>query len=189
MRRFRYSSDWAVLGFWAMFLLGLFFAFFLVNSMRDYFSRQAGILSDFYLRQIKYREFSGRLLFPYFLGKRMKWAALFLGLCFFHITLPVMLTFAVWMGFSFGLLMGIGVLKFGVTGIAVSILMILPQGILYLFGALTLFLAVQEWESVAGYWQAFPAKRLFLGIVIIFLGILTESYVNPLCLKLIFRLI
>lgn len=178
-----------MIGFGAMFLAGLLFAFFLVNGMKDFFIQRAGILSDYYFRQLKYREFDGRKLLPYFLGKRMKWAALLLGGSFLRITFPAMLSFAAWMGFSFGLLVGIGVLKFGGTGLLIGLLLILPQGVCYLAGAFVLFQALIGWESAGNYWPSFPAKRVFLGVLLLFLGILTESYVNPWCLRMIFRLV
>ena len=91
-----------------------------------------------------------------------------------------------WFGFSFGMVMGISVLKFGFLGVGTGLLLVLPQGIFYAAGALVMLQGLAEWKWSFNRWTAFPGKKLMGSTVLFFLGILTESYLNPWNLRLLF---
>lgn len=184
----RKDNVWRQL-FGVFFLLGAVFAFFLVNGMENYFQERAGIFSEYNLRQIKYQEYDSRRLFVYFFGKRMKWAVLLLVLACFRMTAWGLAAFSGWIGFSMVYLGGIAVLKFGFRGIVLFFLAMFPQEIFYLWGAGILFCWLWKWETEGNYWEWFPGKKLAMAFGILLLGILTESYVNQSCLKLVYRLL
>lgn len=175
--------------FGIFFVLGAVFAFLLINGLKTYFFENAGIVSEYSLRQMKYQEYDSKRLFFYFFGKRMKWAVLLPILACFRLTVWGLAMFSGWAGFSVIYLGGIAVLKFGIRGVAVAFLMMFPQGLLYLWGALILFGWLMSWEQEGTYWGIFPWRKLALGYGIILLGILTESYVNQYCLKLVYNLL
>ena len=185
--RYTREGGWGVL--LGVFLGGIVFALFLVNSMRTYFSQQAGIFSDYYFRQVKYRNPGGNKMLWYLLGKRMKWAVLAMGVPLFEMSIPCMVAYMAWMGFSLGLMFSILILKFGGKGFLMGLLGIFPQALFYAIGSVILFDALYLWERRGSAGKIFPLGNVLKGMVMLFLGILTESYVNPLCLKLVFRLL
>lgn len=102
MNRMRYPEEKLTLRFTLAFLLGFFAALLVSWCGREYYLQKAGLISDFYLRQLKYKNLEGRRLFGSFLGKRMKWAALFPGILLLGAAEPVMLLAGGWLGFAFG---------------------------------------------------------------------------------------
>ena len=187
MNRIHYPEEKITLHFMASFLAGVLTALLLVWCGRSYYLQKAGLISDFYLRRLKYRNLEGRRLLGSFLGKRMKWAALFPGILLLGAAEPVMLLAGGWLGFAFGLVLGISVLKFGFLGLGAGILLVLPQGFFYTAGVLVMFQGLADWKWNFTRWLAFPGRKLLGGTVLFFLGILTESFLNPWNLRLLFR--
>ncbi len=64
-----------------------------------------------------------------------------------------------WFGFSFGMVMGISVLKFGFLGVGTGLLLVLPQGIFYAAGALVMLQGLAEWKWSFNRWNGFPGKE------------------------------
>ena len=80
MNRMRYPEEKLTLRFTLAFLLGFFAALLVSWCGREYYLQKAGLISDFYLRRLKYKNLEGRRLFGSFLGKRMN--NRFIGLSF-----------------------------------------------------------------------------------------------------------
>ena len=70
MNRMRYPEEKLTLRFTLAFLLGFFAALLVSWCGREYYLQKAGLISDFYLRQLKYKNLEGRRLFGSFLGGR-----------------------------------------------------------------------------------------------------------------------
>ena len=107
MNRMRYPEEKLTLRFTLAFLLGFFAALLVSWCGREYYLQKAGLISDFYLRRLKYKNLEGRRLFGSFLGKRMKWAALFPGILLLGAAEPVMLLAGGWLGFAFGVVVSL----------------------------------------------------------------------------------
>lgn len=189
MNRLRYPEEKLTLHFLLSFLLGFFAGLLVSWCGRKYYLQKAGLISDFYLRRLKYRKLEGRRLFGSFLGKRMKWAALFPGILFLGTVEPVMLLAGGWLGFAFGVVLSLSLLKFGFFGLGVGLLLTIPQGLFYAAGALVMFQGLADWKWNFAHWLAFPGRKLMTGTILFFLGILTESFVSPWNLRLLFHLI
>lgn len=189
MNRMRYPEEKLTLRFTLAFLLGFFAALLVSWCGREYYLQKAGLISDFYLRRLKYKNLEGRRLFGSFLGKRMKWAALFPGILLLGAAEPVMLLAGGWLGFAFGVVVSLSVLKFGFFGIGVGLLFTIPQGLFYVAGALVMFQGLADWKWNFANWLAFPGRKLMTGTFFFFLGILTESFVSLWNLRLLFYLI
>lgn len=102
----------------------------------------------------------------------MKWKKFFVALC-----LGVV-------GFLAGILTVSAVLQLGIKGILFCLVGIFPQGILYSISFTILF----------AYWYQFPERRwnrtkLLFVIVSFILGIVLETYVNPLLLKWVIQIL
>ncbi|MFR2189267.1 MAG: hypothetical protein ACLS5R_08115 [Blautia sp.] len=186
MKKIHYPDETMMRYFIAAFLTGVLFSLLIIWYGKTYYLQKAGLISNFYLRRLKYRSWEKRELLGCFLGKRMKWVALF-PVFFFGagVHLPLFLAGG-WFGFSFGMVMGISVLKFGFLGVGTGLLLVLPQGIFYAAGALVMLQGLAEWKWSFNRWTAFPGKKLMGSTVLFFLGILTESYLNPWNLRLLF---
>jgi len=176
------GTKWLAIG---AALAGFLFGVFLVKEMDTYFLERAGVISDYSFRQIKYREYDEVRLLWYFSGKRMKWAVILTGAAAFGVVRFFIGGISGWVGFSLGFTGCVAVVKFGVKGILMIVLGMLPQGIFYLWGLGVFFRQLELWESEGRNWLYFPWKNMFLGIEILGIGVFMESYVNPLCLRLI----
>ena len=189
MKKIRYPDETMMRYFAAAFLTGVLFSLLIIWYGKTYYLQKAGLISDFYLRRLKYKHLEGRRLFGSFLGKRMKWAALFPGILLLGAAEPVMLLAGGWLGFAFGVVVSLSVLKFGFFGLGVGLLLTIPQGLFYVAGALVMFQGLADWKWNFADWLAFPGRKLMTGTVFFFLGILTESFVSPWNLRLLFHLI
>ena len=106
----------------------------------------------------------------------MKWAALFPGILLLGAAEPVMLLAGGWLGFAFGVVVSLSVLKFGFSvseGNSHD-----SPGAFYVAGALSCFRVWADWKWNFANWLAFPGRKLMTGTVFFFLGILTESFVS-----------
>ncbi len=123
------------------FLAGFIGGILSVNLLGDGYLSQAGILSDFFLKQYKYLEIDGIGLFFYILEKRIKWVALLWILGYTVAGVPCAAAYTAWMGFCAGTLFSIGVLKLGMLGIlfargngASDFFIYVPAWIFFLYG-------------------------------------------------------
>ena len=119
----------------------------------------------------------------------VKCAALFPGILLLGAAEPVMFLAGGWLGFAFGVVVSLSVLKFGFFGLGVGLLLTIPQGLFYVAGALVMFQGLADWKWNFANWLAFPGRKLMTGTVFFFLGILTESFVSLWNLRLLFYLI
>ena len=85
----------------------------------------------------------------------------------------VMLT-VVWLGFCFGMVICMAIIKLGSKGIVLIVTALAPQGIFYAMAGIVLFRYMLEYPMVR--WDAGRSIRLGLFLM---LGIITECYVNP----------
>ncbi|MFQ9150372.1 MAG: hypothetical protein ACLR6B_01245 [Blautia sp.] len=115
----------------------------------------------------------------------MKWVALFP--VFFWGRRPssvVSCRRLVWLFFWYGY--GDFCFKIWFSGSWNRIASCIAAGIFYAAGALVMLQGLAEWKWSFNRWTAFPGKKLMGSTVLFFLGILTESYLNPWNLRLLF---
>ncbi len=163
------------------FMGGLFFGLvYAIAFGRDYLEN-VGFASDVF--QIRYleEEIDKNILFPYLLKGRgfsyfIVWiiGSSFLGAFMLYAVLG-------WVGFSVGVYVVAAAVKYGLGGIFFFLATLFPQGLFYIpaFGLVL-------WYSYKNYGR----KDVFLyfvvfviGLLLLFMGILTESYVNPQIIK------
>lgn len=175
------------------FLLGIIFA----NWVGKSYIQNVGILSDYFLNRYKYTEINGSTLFLYVLEKRMAGILLIgtLGITFWGIV--ILFGGVIWFGFSSGLFLSAATMKYGFKGIFISLGCIFPQYLIYI--PLCIFLLSMVYSIwVELYYGPKVSNRskktrrqlygeyilLFLLICIVMLvGIMLETYVNPSILK------
>lgn len=186
-----------VKGIIIIFFIGLLGGVLIVNLLKESFLNQAGILSDYFIRQYKYLEIDSGELFCYILGKRLKWILLLWILGFTVIGLLAGGIFTLWMGFTTGTLLSIGVLKLGVRGILFCIGAVFPQGLIYIPAWLLLLYGIYQRSGGRLLERKGTGRKpelkyilLIVGICLFtILGILLESSINPWIVKLVLRFI
>lgn len=195
VKRVRLESRF-VKGLVIFFLAGFIGGILSVNLLGDGYLSQAGILSDFFLKQYKYLEIDGIGLFFYILEKRIKWVALLWILGYTVAGVPCAAAYTAWMGFSAGTLFSIGVLKLGMLGILFcagamvpQIFIFVPAWIFFLYGIYRK--SVRRNQGGRNPSGGIDWNYILIGVgmcLFLLFGILVESYINPWIVKRILRL-
>lgn len=184
-----------------LFLVGgLFFGIFYAIFLAGDYLQNVGFVSDYFQVRYLQEEMDTDAFLPYLVKGR--------GFSFFLLWimgssfLGSILIYAVlcWIGFSVGIYLAAATMKFGIAGVGFSLAAVFPQVIFY----------IPSYGLVL--WQAYAINRkragmavfnrndyfanrgnrelvfrycvvLVAGILLLFLGILTESYINPVILK------
>lgn len=176
--------QYAYLSFFLCFVLGIFGANLLLKG-------QGGGTgwSAYWMESLQYRQIRTGDFFAYLLSERMPIFLLFLLLAFTNLSLVLGILYIGWQGFCVGTLMSLAVMTYGIKGILLILIGMLPHYILY-FGLLFFYLwLMREKRNGQRLPQAAGKRRvclclLGLLLLIIFMtGIFLESYVNPYFLK------
>lgn len=171
-----------LLSFAGGLLLGIIYGGFFAKK----YVEQVGFISDYFMVHYLKNEIDGNQLFPYLLKGRgtslfVLWAlgSSFLGGFLIYLVL-------LWLGFSTGIYLMAGILKKGLAGLGFCIAAFFPQGLFYLpaFGLVLIQAYVTARRQEAGKERAVRYFAVLLvSFLLLFLGVLTESYVNPGILK------
>ena len=142
------------------------------------YTAEPGIFSDFFLKQYQSVEIVAKEYLWYLIRIRFVPVLILLGLAFTKIRKVSAIAFAVWTGFSGGMLLSMAVLGMGIKGSLLCIVGILPQFLLY----------VPAYMVVIWYSYTYPKnhwntqKTIFVGLALC-VGVMLEAYVNPLLVK------
>ena len=166
--------------FFAGFLLGILFGCMYGKDYRDY----AGILSEYYLNRYKYMELNEDRLFFYLLAERLPDVIMLLLFSFTNLRKIVFSGYLGWMGFSAGTILTISVIRFGSKGILLCLAGMIPQ---YFFYILVLILTVTKIFSGGNIPLVGIVVHYFGVFILLVAGIMLETWVNPLFLKLFLK--
>ena len=167
-----------------VYLISFLAGIVLANTLGVEELRHYGILNEYFVKQLLYASINyDDLLF-------------LLGIT--RIGIPTHFVYLAWNGFSFGVVMVSVIVNFGIRGIPVLCALLFPHYLFYiplyliLFG-LSCYLGKREMkrQSASG---GLPEKVLFLGGIVMtlglfFIGIMTESYVNPRIMKKLVKIL
>lgn len=181
----RYSGNYSripqgrgfLLLFFAGFLFGILFGCVSGKEYLDY----AGILSEYYLNRYKYMELIKEQLFFYLVKERLFSAILLILFSFTVLGKTVMTGYLTWIGFSFGTLLTLSVIRFGGKGILLCIASMLPQYLLYVTAFLLLLAKISNSGIISkGKAGLVGNGILYLTIFLLLVaGVLLESWINP----------
>ena len=183
------------------FVGGLFFGIVYANFFAGNYFEEVGFISDYFLIQYLQEDVDKNQLFPYLLKGRglsffLIWimGSSFLGSILIYLVL-------VWIGFSIGIYVVAAIAKYGLGGIGFCMAAVFPQALFYIpaFGLVLLqayairVKSNRNENSLRSHSFELKSSRkeimvpyvfvLLLGLVLLFLGILTESYMNPQIVK------
>lgn len=185
------------------FLIGFVLGVLLINFWNKEELLQIGILSQTSLEKLRYLEVDKANLFLYTFQNRMVMVG---GLLLLSSTLfGVICVYAasLWLGFATGALLSAMLIRFGNQGIIMFLGGILPQYFCYIPACILLFrwcrkLCVKLYypqKSIGNMYRngvqeiTYFIMQLGIILLILLLGIYLESYVNPMLIKWILRII
>ncbi len=167
--------------FLAGFVLGVFYIILLGHSENSNM-----LMSSYFFSKYQYMEYSSLDLLGYILKSRLS-ILIFLWLMGLTVigSMTVLL-FSLWVGFSFGLILTMAVLKLGMAGILLCIISMMPQYLVYFPAFLFGLLRIYEMSRTKK-WSGAYAGMFGITLVLVLIGALLESYVNPLLLKMLLK--
>ena len=173
------------------FLGGLFAGIIYGWLFAPGYMEQVGFLSDAFLLNYLKRDIDGNHLFGYlFKGRSISlffvWilGSSFLGGALIYLVL-------LWSGFSVGLYLMAGLVKRGISGLGFCIAAVFPQMLFYIpaFGLVLIQAFVLSGKREMGKERVLRyGIILFVSFLLLFMGVLMESYVNPAILKKLLKI-
>lgn len=160
--------------------------------------KQYSIFNEYFLNQLSYVSVNYNDLLFYIAENR---GIMFVLLLVFSVTkfgIPVHFLYIIWNGFSFGIAMVSVIVNFGFKGILVLCAFLLPQYLFYILTYIMLFYFSWQWTDIVKnekYRQPLFSKKIWtvcffiVMILLFFIGIMTESYLNPYIIKKIIKII
>lgn len=185
-----------------LFTIGLFLGILIVNIGYDTWIREGSLLGTDMISRLKNSIPDGGSLFGYVLKHRLFTVCLLGLLATTMVGLPAVCGYVCYMGLSAGCLLSVAVIRYGIRGLFLMAAGVFPQGILLIPGYAALFLwtvGVNRMlysrgtspEYYGGYGRrSYLKKGLQMAgiLVVVLLGCLLESYVNPQILQYVLKL-
>ena len=176
-----------------LFMIGLFLGILLVNIRYDVWAGEDGLLNAAMMKRLQSSEPDGNFLFGYILKHRVLVVLVIGMLATTMIGLPIVCGYVCYLGVSAGCILTIAVVRYGIRGLFFMAAAIFPQGILLIPGYFLLFIwgldchrelygRVDGLEGRYLIGKQFILKKgiKLLGILlVIIIGCVVESYVNP----------
>ncbi|MEG0962038.1 MAG: stage II sporulation protein M [Lachnospiraceae bacterium] len=181
----------------AAFIIGIFIANFMGREQVS----NIGILNDYFMERFEYTNINGEKLFFYLVEERVPILLLLLLLVFSSLGILLGILMLGWQGFSIGFMLATAVAKYGGKGILLILAGLFPQYLIYLpvyifYCFLAIFIKKRTYCSQSGMTISQDRRKIYgmgailacLILVVFFLGIFLESYVNPMILKKVLKI-
>lgn len=175
------------------FLLAFVAGIFIMNMGQGVFLENAGLLDENSLYQMKYMTVNSNTFFIYVLKKRITTVIGIALLSSTYLGLITVYAYSVWVGVSFGMLISASILRYGMKGFLLIIISAFPQYILYVPALIVLLISAHE--MCASIYFPSKCKEIHSGknnvekkrriiqfaavMLVVIIGTLAESYVNP----------
>ena len=188
-----YGADSRHISWLYLFLGGFFVGVFVLNIWRNSFLQDMEFLCAACLSRLRYLDVDGGAFFRYVLRERMGAVILLCLLATTYVGTVVISAYALWMGAMAGIFLSVASIRYGIRGIALVLVSVLPQYLLLVPAyimlmdwcyCLNMALYHPERLNEAGYvrgkqylMRKIPRLLILTGIVIT--GSVMESYVNP----------
>lgn len=159
------------------FVLGVFYIVLLRRSENSNM-----LMSNYFFSKYQYMDYSETELFWYVLKNRFS-GLLFLW--FMGITVfgsMAVLFYCLWIGFALGLILSMAVVRLGMAGMLLCIISMIPQYLVYIPAYSYGMVRVCERGQSKRNMGSNLITWLVMGSMIL-LGVILESYINPLLLK------
>ncbi len=181
-----------------LFMIGLFIGILIVNVGHDTWISDSGLLGTDMMRKLQNTTVEGGKLFGYILKHRLFTLCMLSLLATTMFGISAICIYICYLGFTAGCLLSVAVIRYGIRGLIFMMAGIFPQGILLIPGYVALFLWAAGinrvlyakgtyMDSFERYSRQFYLKKgmQLIGIlIVVIIGCLLESYVNPRMLHL-----
>ncbi len=159
------------------FVLGVFYIILLGRA-----DNHNMLMSSYFFAKYQYMEYSSLDLLVYILKSRLTLITFLWLMGLTVIGTMTVLMFSLWAGFSMGLILTMAVVKLGMAGMLLCLISMFPQYLIYfpafLYGLLHIYEMSQQKRWNGTYVAAFGLMAL-----LVIVGGVLESYVNPMLLK------
>lgn len=182
-----------------LFMLGLFIGILVVNVGHDTWIRDGGLLGTDMLEKIESSTLESGKLFGYILKHRLFTLCMLSLLATTMFGISAICCYICYMGLTAGCLLSVAVIRYGIRGLIFMMAGIFPQAILLIPGYVALFLWASGINRVlyakGAYIDGFErySRQFYLKkgiqivgiLIVVIIGCLLESYVNPKMLHLV----
>lgn len=176
-----------------VFFLGIIVGILLIFLFRSRLQTDISVMNEEWILYIQNGQVNCKSLFVYILLKRVKELGIFVLMSTTFIGLICIYGYTALLGMGTGILMGVACLRYGVKGIVLVLAASFPQVLVYVPVFIYIFhlcylLCVKLYFPHKDYWKSSSSTKVFLfknvfaiiiAIVVVIIGILLESYVNP----------
>lgn len=171
--------------FFLCFFVGIVWANLLGDNSRNRFF----MLNEYYLQQLKYSKIDYNGLLLYILENRLPYLLLMVLLSFTLAGILIQILFVGYFGASFGFLCVMAITNFGWKGLVYIGGFLFPHYIFYIiFYMLFLRIFIKKKEGITTGRKELMMQAGVL-IFLLILGFFSESYVNPIFLKRLIKII
>lgn len=186
-----------------LFMTGLFLGILLVNIKYDIWMQEDGLLNVSMLRQLQGIELDGGYLLGYIMKHRVLTILIIGMLASTMIGLPIVCGYVCYLGISAGCILSIAVIRYGIRGLFFMAASVFPQALLLVPGYFLLFRwgidcnrklygkndGLEGRYLVGGQFILKKGIRLAGILIIVILGCILESYVNPKVVHFILKIL
>lgn len=188
---------------WLYLFLGGFLAGVLASNIwKTDFLQGMELLSAASLSRLRFLEVDGSAFFRYVLKERLGTAVLLCLLATTYVGTAAVSAYAFWMGGMAGIFLSVASIRYGIRGIALVLVSVLPQYLLLVPACILLMdwccglnMALYHPERLAetGYGRGKPylvkiIPKLLTAAGILIAGSVLESYVNPMLLSVFLKI-
>lgn len=166
------------------FLILFLFGIVLANLLGADSFQKNGSLTRYYLKQFQYAKIQTQELVWHVACNRMTIFAALLAFGLFSKTILFHMLFVAWSGFSYGYFCVLAISAFGAKGLMLCVLALFPQFIVYIPVYLGLVRLSDRRRENTGWRKCAAVTCLLIGLIV---GILLESYINPLILQKVLK--
>lgn len=175
--------------FLSVFCVGFFAGIIILNIARGILLEDTGLFDEETLTHMKYMTVDSNALFCYIFRKRISRALVTAVLSTTYLGLAACIGLSFWYGLSAGVFLAVLALRYGLKGILLAAVCVLPQYLLYAPAALalltwceTLFRGIyvrREFDVSDRGFLMKKAGRLVVILAAMTVGCLLEGYMNP----------
>ncbi len=185
-----------------LFMAGLFLGIVTVNVGHDMWITEEGLLNYGMLEQLKSSTPEGSRLLSYIIKHRMAMVCVIGALSTTMIGVPAVCFCIAYLGLTTGCLLSVAVIRYGIQGLMLAASGFFPQGIILVPGYLMLFCwGIELNRFLYGQGLYYGMSRVLRGkiwakkglqlmgiIIVVIIGCVLESYVNPKILNFILKI-
>lgn len=173
-----------------LFCAGMIVGIFLLSLGKAFLLEHTSLLDEDTLYQMKYMTVDNKALFWYVFRRRIFGVIFLLVVSTTYLGMVACRGTALWYGFSAGVFVSTLIARYGLKGILLAIVSIFPQYLLYMPAMIMLLVWCEAFFRGIYYHGVDSgtedkktamkrARKVFLIIVIMAVGCLMESYINP----------